>query len=95
MHARAFLDKSHQIVYMILETKNTLEQVSTETLQEKAYEAIRDSIMRNNLLPGQPLLIDELARSLGVSPHTCKRTTDKAQRRWAGRACEKSDSLRC
>ena len=45
-----------------------LEQVTTETLQEKAYEAIKDSIMRNDLLPGQPLSIDELARSLGVSP---------------------------
>jgi len=45
-----------------------LEQVTTETLQEKAYKAIKDSIMRNDLLPGQPLSIDELARSLGVSP---------------------------
>ena len=45
-----------------------LEQVTTETLQEKVYEAIKDSIMRNDLLPGQPLSIDELARSLGVSP---------------------------
>jgi len=45
-----------------------LEQVTTETLQEKAYSAIRDSIIRNDLLPGQPLSIDELARDLGVSP---------------------------
>lgn len=45
-----------------------LEQVTTETLQEKAYRAIRDSIMRNDLLPGQRLSIDELARDLGVSP---------------------------
>jgi len=45
-----------------------LEQVATETLQEKAYRAIKDSIMRNDLLPGQPLAIDELARDLGVSP---------------------------
>lgn len=45
-----------------------LEQVATETLQEKAYRAIKDSIMRNDLLPGQPLSIDELSRDLGVSP---------------------------
>ena len=45
-----------------------LEQVTTETLQEKAYEAIKDSIMRNDFLPGQPLSVDELARDLGVSP---------------------------
>jgi len=45
-----------------------LEQVATETLQEKVYIAIKDSIMRNDLLPGQPLSTDELARDLGVSP---------------------------
>jgi len=45
-----------------------LDQVTTETLQEKAYSAIRDSIMRNDFLPGQPLSIDELSRKLGVSP---------------------------
>lgn len=45
-----------------------LEQVVTETLQEKVYRAIKDSITRNDLLPGQPLSIDELARGLGVSP---------------------------
>jgi hypothetical protein len=42
MHTCAFLDKSHQIVYIVLEIKNMLEQVATETLQEKAYRAIRD-----------------------------------------------------
>lgn len=45
-----------------------LEQVIAETLQEKVYTAIKDSIMRNDLLPGQRLSIDELARELGVSP---------------------------
>jgi len=45
-----------------------IEQVATETLQEKVYRAIKDSITRNDLLPGQPLSIDELARGLGVSP---------------------------
>jgi len=44
-----------------------LEQVVTETLQEKVYVAIKDSIMRNDLLPGQPLSVDNLARDLGVS----------------------------
>jgi len=45
-----------------------LEQVATETLQEKVYRTIKDSIIRNDLLPGQRLSIDELARDLGVSP---------------------------
>ena len=45
-----------------------LEQVTTETLQEKAYIAIRDSIIKNDLLPGHPLSIDKLAKDLGVSP---------------------------
>ncbi len=45
-----------------------LEQIATETLQEKAYKGIRDSIIRNDLLPGHPLSIDELAKDLGVSP---------------------------
>jgi len=45
-----------------------VEQVATETLQEKVYTAIKDAIMRNDLLPGQPLSIDDLARDLGVSP---------------------------
>lgn len=44
-----------------------LEQVATETLQEKAYRAIKDSIMRNDFLPSHPLLVDDLARDLGVS----------------------------
>jgi len=56
------------VVYIILEIKNMLEQVTSETLQEKAYSAIRDSIMRNDLLPGHRLSIDELSRKLGVSP---------------------------
>lgn len=49
------------MIYITLEIRNMLEQVATETLQEKAYSAIRDSIIRNGLLPGQRLSIDELA----------------------------------
>lgn len=45
-----------------------IEPVTVETLQEKAYKAIRDSIIRNDFLPGDPLSIDELSRKLGVSP---------------------------
>jgi len=45
-----------------------IEQVITETLQEKVYAVIRDSITKNDLLPGQPLSIDKLAQDLGVSP---------------------------
>jgi DNA-binding GntR family transcriptional regulator len=56
------------MLYMLLEIKNMIEQVATETLQEKVYKVVKDSIMRNDLLPGQRLSIDELARGLGVSP---------------------------
>jgi len=45
-----------------------IEQIVTETLQERVYATIKDSIMKNELLPGQPLLIDKLAQDLGVSP---------------------------
>jgi len=45
-----------------------LEQVITETLQEKVYGVIRDSITKNDLLPGQGLAIEKLAQELGVSP---------------------------
>jgi len=45
-----------------------IERITTETLQEKVYIAIRDSIMRNDSLPGQLLSIDKLSQQLGVSP---------------------------
>jgi len=48
-----------------------LEQVATETLQEKVYTAIKDSIMRNDLLPGQPLAIDDLARDSDFLSNLC------------------------
>lgn len=44
-----------------------VEPLVLETLQEKAYQAIRRSIVQNKLLPGQDLAIDCLARSLGIS----------------------------
>ncbi len=46
----------------------TLERLSSETLQEKAYKAIKDSILRNVLLPNEVLSIDTLAKNLGISP---------------------------
>lgn len=43
-------------------------KIPRETLQEKVYESIRDSIVKNELMPGDVLSIDALAEDLGVSP---------------------------
>ena len=45
-----------------------VERISRETLQEKVYDSIRDSIVKNDLMPGDVLSIDTLADDLGVSP---------------------------
>jgi DNA-binding GntR family transcriptional regulator len=45
-----------------------IEKISSETLQEKAYKAIKESILRNVFLPNEVLSIDSLAKSLGISP---------------------------
>jgi DNA-binding GntR family transcriptional regulator len=45
-----------------------VERISRETLQEKVYESIKDSIVKNDLMPGDVLSIDALAEDLGVSP---------------------------
>ena len=45
-----------------------IEKISSETLQEKAYKAIKESILRNALLPNEVLSIESLAKSLGISP---------------------------
>lgn len=45
-----------------------VERISRETLQEKVYESIKDSILKNELMPGDVLSIDSLAEDLGVSP---------------------------
>ena len=45
-----------------------VKQIGAETLSEKAYIAIRDSILRNELLPGTPVSVDSLASDLGISP---------------------------
>jgi len=45
-----------------------VERISRETLQEKVYESIKDSIVKNDLMPGDVLSIDALADDLGVSP---------------------------
>jgi len=44
------------------------ERLSDETLSDKVYNTVRDLILTNKLLPGQPLSIETLARDLGVSP---------------------------
>jgi len=56
------------MISIMIGMSGIISPVVNETLQEKAYTAIRNSIMKNDLLPGQSLLIDELSRKLGVSP---------------------------
>jgi GntR family transcriptional regulator, colanic acid and biofilm gene transcriptional regulator len=41
--------------------------VSKETLSQQAYQAIRTSLMRSRLKPGQKLVAREVARDLGIS----------------------------
>lgn len=43
--------------------------IKSMTLREKAYEMIRDAIVRNDYLPGQTLSIASLVEALGIS-HT-------------------------
>lgn len=45
-----------------------VEKIPRETLQEKVYESIKESIVKNELMPGDVLSIDSLADELGVSP---------------------------
>jgi DNA-binding GntR family transcriptional regulator len=44
-----------------------MKRLVSETVQEKAYRAIKESIVRNELLPGDSLSIEDLAQRLGVS----------------------------
>lgn len=41
--------------------------VSRETLSQQAYQAIRTSLMRSRLKPGQRLIVRDVARDLGIS----------------------------
>jgi DNA-binding GntR family transcriptional regulator len=41
--------------------------VSRDTLSQQAYQAIRTSLMRSRLKPGQKLVAREVARDLGIS----------------------------
>lgn len=45
-----------------------VEKIPRETLQEKVYESIKNSIVKNELMPGGVLSIDTLAGDFGVSP---------------------------
>ncbi len=45
-----------------------VDQISRETLQEKVYNSIKESIVTNDLLPEEVLSIDSLSKELGVSP---------------------------
>jgi len=44
-----------------------IKRLVSETFQDKAYRAIKESIVRNELLPGESLSIEDLAQQLGVS----------------------------
>jgi len=44
-----------------------VQKLENATLRERAYNAIKDSILRNELLPGEVLSIDSLAKALGIS----------------------------
>lgn len=44
-----------------------VQRVENATLREKAYKAIKNSILRNELLPGEVVSIDSLAKDLGIS----------------------------
>lgn len=45
-----------------------VKQISRKTLQEEVYERLKESILRNQFLPGQVLSIERLSQDLGVSP---------------------------
>jgi len=44
-----------------------IRRIERATLQERVYRAIKQSVLRNELLPGETLSIDSLAENLGVS----------------------------
>jgi DNA-binding GntR family transcriptional regulator len=46
----------------------TVRQLSRQTLQDKAYETLKEAIVSNELAPGEALSIEALAASLGTSP---------------------------
>lgn len=43
------------------------QQLEAKTLSNMAYEAIKDSILKNEMLPGQEVVISSVAASLGIS----------------------------
>ncbi len=45
-----------------------VERIERETLHDKVYQSIKNSIVRNEFMPGDELTIDSLASDLGVSP---------------------------
>jgi len=45
-----------------------VEKIVAETLSEKVYQNIKAQITSNKLLPGQQLIIDQLAEQFGISP---------------------------
>ena len=45
-----------------------LTPLPASTFRDEAYRVLRQAILRNELHPGQPLSVDELAGKLGVSP---------------------------
>jgi len=54
-------------IHGILQSVMVVQKLENATLRERAYNAIKDSILRNELLPGEVLSIDRLAKDLGIS----------------------------
>lgn len=45
-----------------------MKQLQTKTLTERAYITIKDSILKNEMSPGQSFSINSMAKALGISP---------------------------
>jgi DNA-binding GntR family transcriptional regulator len=62
--------KIFNILFGISNYRNSLKikQLKTETLSRRAYETIKELILKNELLPGNSISINTMAASLGVSP---------------------------
>lgn len=56
-----------------------VQQIGARTLSEQAYTVIRDSILRNDLLPNSPISVEELAQDLGISPTPVREALKRLQ----------------
>jgi len=56
-----------------------VQQISARTLSDQAYTVIRDSILRNDLLPNSPISPEEIAQDLGISPTPVREALKRLQ----------------